>query len=667
MGATLAQAVAAALLVLVVPGYCWARTLFPSLDWVEKVTVTIALSLFLVPTAALLIARVFGTGITLPVAMAAVITVTVVGFLLQLRTGSAPVHRLSELKLPPLRSAAVVPLSVAAILILIVSLQRLPMRPWAGYIAPFILATGILYLGENVLRARRSHCAKPDAMHVPPSAADYGRAPSVEQPRWTSAILSYRALLSAVLLLTLVRGYLGPVRHDWPFIRGYDLYAHAVMTNLMITEGSNKSYQVYPPGFHTLSAVMVQLSGLETLDLYAALAPELALLPALSCYTFGRRLLGPAYGLASALFAGVLLNTTGLLMHYATWVDIIVAGFLLVLTLMSLVMLLNNPSVRNVVLFVFLGASIVLWHTISTFYLVLLLGLVSVLALPYLLWRDRTRGAALLLALALLSFVSVFYAWDTYDLPRTVGALLGRSEATAAASQIGAVAGRYKPRDVMTLPRYLSQPIVWFGMLALLLLPAGIRRMSFAQLTAILLLVAWSLAFWIGSRTSFFASRFARDLGVPLCLLAGTTLVTVLRSLPRSLSSISWDRAAPTVAVLFLTLVVAQDAQRSLVAASKRDPSLIIDSNIAAAGKWLKAHNEGGRIIAHARKVQDTSAMMLALSGYSGMLAIPVQQQINFPRLVPPRPLEEVKEVARVTSHPHDSRTREMVPPKTGG
>src|SRR3712207_7185044 len=44
-------------------------------------------------------------------------------------------------------------------------------------------------------------------------------------------------LLPAVLALALVRGFAGPVLHDWPFVRGVDHYSHAVMAQLMMTEG----------------------------------------------------------------------------------------------------------------------------------------------------------------------------------------------------------------------------------------------------------------------------------------------------------------------------------------------------------------------------------------------------------------------------------------------
>ena len=51
----------------------------------------------------------------------------------------------------------------------------------------------------------------------------------------------------------------------------------------------------------------------------------------------------------------------------------------------------------------------------------------------YLLRRDRRRGVCLLLSLAALGIFSVFYAWDTYDLPNLVAGMLGGSETGRAA------------------------------------------------------------------------------------------------------------------------------------------------------------------------------------------------------------------------------------------
>jgi hypothetical protein len=66
--AELLRALPVAVMVGTVPGYFWARSLSPVTDRVELLAYSTALSATLVPTAALLQARIFGTGVTLPIA-----------------------------------------------------------------------------------------------------------------------------------------------------------------------------------------------------------------------------------------------------------------------------------------------------------------------------------------------------------------------------------------------------------------------------------------------------------------------------------------------------------------------------------------------------------------------------------------------------------------------
>ena len=86
------------------------------------------------------------------------------------------------------------------------------------------------------------------------------RKPEPQEPSLQEALpetdspITRRLLLPAVLLLALVRGYAGPVLHDWPFVRGVDHYSHAVMANRMMARGKIEPYLIYPPGFHTMTA-----------------------------------------------------------------------------------------------------------------------------------------------------------------------------------------------------------------------------------------------------------------------------------------------------------------------------------------------------------------------------------------------------------------------------
>jgi hypothetical protein len=150
--------------------------------------------------------------------------------------------------------------------------------------------------------------------------------------------------------------------HDWPFIRGVDHYSHAVMANLMMTEGEIEPYLIYPPGFHTLTAMISRFSGLDPLEIFPVLAPALLLLPALACYTLARRLWGWPYGVAAALFAGVLHGGTYFYYNDAMYPNLITSQFLLVVTIAALTGLYEAPSPRRGLALALVGSSVVLYH-----------------------------------------------------------------------------------------------------------------------------------------------------------------------------------------------------------------------------------------------------------------------------------------------------------------
>src|SRR5688500_7240060 len=103
MLADLIRAVPAAVLVGIVPGWFWTRLLRASADRVERVAWSVALSMALVPTAALVQARLLGTGVTLAVAVASPLVVFFSGLAAYLRFGPAkgPDDPLAPLPAPP--------------------------------------------------------------------------------------------------------------------------------------------------------------------------------------------------------------------------------------------------------------------------------------------------------------------------------------------------------------------------------------------------------------------------------------------------------------------------------------------------------------------------------------------------------------------------------------
>jgi hypothetical protein len=479
-------------------------------------------------------------------------------------------------------------------------------------------------------------------------------------PRWWP--LASSVLTAITLLMVLARGYLGPVLHDWPFIRGGDQFSHAVMTNLMMTEGKTGTYLVYPQGFHTLTALVSRLSGLEPLEVFPVLGPALTVLPALACFALACRLWGRSYGVVAAFFSGVLLVGTYDSFAEARYPNVVSADFLLVLAVAALIGVYGAPGVRSGLLFATLGSSVVLYHQVASFYLALLLVLVAALSLPYLLLVRHRRGTiAISLSLLLLGLLSVLYAWSTYDLPDLVTGLIGGSDTGAGGRAVTIAIGSQDPLSLEHLVETTSQPVMWLGVLGALLVVGSLLRgrLGTSQRLAYLTLLLWSLLLLAGSRTSLsgFPQRFERDLGMPLAILATLSLVTILRPLmPRGPgASLATRLVAVPVAALALAVVGLQAAENLGNAAA---PSTnVISSEVAAGGEWLGDNHTGGNIVVTPYLNDHVpGSAMLAMGGYTGLRSY-TEKRLRSPRALPPSGKESLLAARWVTHHPVGERT----------
>src|SRR5215210_366015 len=519
----LMRALLAATVVALLPGWFWSRVLLSggSSYFYERLTYSIALSMALVPALALIPTRLLGMGVSLSVSLVCAGVVffsglgvyVVVGSAKEATTeeavGRAP-KKLSTLTLGLLTVGFGMGLGVLAGVVPGVPIRppiTVGLVPSTGVmfaIALLVFFAGLVYLVE-------SH----------PEPAPEPQEWSVELRRPPVVVLAQRLLLPAVLVVALLRGYLGPILHDWPFIRGVDHYSHAVMAQLMMSQGEIEPYLIYPPGFHTITAMICRLSSLEPLELFPLLAPLLLLLPALALYVLAQRVWGWPYGVAAALFS-VLLGGTYLHFAEARYPNFIGTQFLMVIAISALISLYARPSIRSGLLFALVGSSVVLYHQVASLYLAALLGLVGVLFVPYLLLRDRSRGVVLLWSLMLLGALSVIYAWDTYDLPQVVGGLLGGSETGRGGEAVAMAIGTKPAYDLGHLLATTSRPVAWLGLLGVVLIAGELLRgrVRVPQSLAYLTLIFWVVLLFVGSRTplSGFPQRFGRDLGIPLAV-----------------------------------------------------------------------------------------------------------------------------------------------------
>ncbi|MGI8859584.1 MAG: hypothetical protein ACR2HO_05465 [Rubrobacteraceae bacterium] len=660
----LARAFVAVMIVGVAPGWFWAVLLGPSSDRAERLCYSIALSLALVPAVALVPARLFGVGVSLPLTMISVLVVFVAGLFAYARFGGVKggdeplATRPGGLGLPVL-----IPLSVALLLLLGVVVDALPGARMAPLISLIFVSAGVAHL----LDSRRQDASKPLEVQEP---AEYGSSPGV--------VVAWYAALAAVLGLVLVRGYLGPARFDWPYIRGVDQYEHAVLTDLTVSTGTTGSFMLYPPGFHYLTAAIQNLSGLEPLEIFPVLAPALPVLPALGCYVLGRRLWGQPCGVAAAGFAGLLIS--GPYMHFAEarYPNLITAHFLIAVTVTALIALFTAPSVRSGLLVAILGSSVVLYHQVGSFYEAVLLAFVALIFLPYLLLRERRTGIVMLASFALLGFLSVLFAWDTYDLPSMVGGLLGGSGTGRGGDAVLMAIGTQPPLSLAHFLSITSQPALWFGLLGALLLMVGggaearpSRALAYSLARSTLLV--WTVLLFVGSRTAMsgFPERFERDVGIPLSVLAGFAFVAVVGSMwPRGRIVPATLLAAATAAMLAMICVGIKAGENLKDGAgpdsripkplATRSSQVMTTPEVVEAGRWLEVHNTGGNIVASPYLGLAPSRAMLAMGDYTGVQSYD-PLRIKAARDLPPSGAGPLWDALWILQHPDGERTHRLL------
>jgi hypothetical protein len=660
----LIRALPVAVVVYLLPGWFWARLLRASANCAEQAAFSVALSMALVPAVLLVPTRVFGLGITLAAAAAAPVLVFSAGLLAYLRFGPAKGYDAPIAPLPPspgtlslslLATALALALGVVAGVLPRVQIDPLVtvgVVPDMGTLTATLVLVGFAGI-VHVIESRQEPA---------PPAEPHEQA---VEPRGAPFALARRLLLPAVLLLALVRGYAGPALHDWPFVRGVDHYSHAVMAELMMTRGRIEPYLIYPPGFHTMTAEISRLTGLEPLEVFPVLAPALLLLPALALYALSNRLWGWECGVAAALFS-VLLGGTYYYYNDAMYPNLVSSQFLMVLALAALVALYASPpSVRGGLLLALLGSSVVLYHPVASMYLAVILALVGLFFVPYLFLRDRRKSVALFLSLGLLGLLSVLYAWDTYDLPRLVGGLFGENETGRGGAAVAMAIGTKPAYDLGHLLATTSQPVAWLGSLGVILAAGELlrRRVGAPQALAYLTLILWALLLFVGSRTSLsgFPDRFERDFGIPLAVFAALALVTMLRSLwPRRRAALL---ATSSLVVLLAGILVGGQAVRSLEQAAGPSPRLKDrppPAAVAAAGAWLEEHNDGGNIIATPYLAYVPSRGMLAMGGYTGMQSYDAAR-IRRGRDLPPFGAGPLWDALWVLKNPAGERTRQIL------
>ncbi len=643
----LARALTAAVVAVVLPGYFWAVFLRPAGGLAERLTYSTALSMASVPAIALALARMAGTGVTLWVAVVSVALVFVSGLGAVVVKGAAAGAADPLLPRPrPVRDGRVLGLIAVAFALVLLSMANLPIPGLVlAVIALALIAAGVLAVRQ--------------AGHAT-DTGPAGHAAETEPGGSFPAVFRAPALM-IVLGLTAFRAYFGVIRHDWPYLRGSDLFSHAVMAEQMLAHGSYSSYLVYPPGFFTLTAVVCRLCGLPPLSLFPVLAPALLLVTAMGAYALATRLWGGAYGVLAAGLSGLVLTGSYAGFAAGRYPDLVSAYFLMVMTVAALITFYEAPTARSGILLAVVGGSVVLYHSVASLYLAVLLAFVVLTVLPYLVWRHhRQEARALVLALAGVGVLAACYAWVTYGLPPFLGGKSATSTAVSIAlgSQPAPVPGQ--------LLNALAPAIVWLGALGVAMLIVSVRYLrTTPQILAAVTVLLWCAMMYVGSRTAMdgFPKRFERDIGGPLSVIGALALGVVLMSLPRGRVRARTAAGLMSVAAagLVSAMVVAQAVGNQVTSA--RPARDVLTHQVAAAGVWLARHNDGSGTIISSPYMNNggiSNRAVLAMGGYTGLQSY-APLRIRHPRSLPPAGRKPLLDSQEVLAHPQSCRAANIL------
>lgn len=684
--ADLIRAWPAAAAAAVLPGFFWARVLRPASGLGERLAFSTAISMAAVPPVAVVLARAAGSGIALWVALVAVLLVFGSGALALWLKGGAGGPAGPVLPRPArVRDPLTLVLIAVALLLALVS----TLRPHASGWLPLLTAVVVIVAGvcagwgpntgepepTPVARAATEQPAADSATAAsatgsttvgeaawhrtgttPAGAHPAGAGPPTSQPTARPAALV--GALALVLALTAARAYEGVIRFDWPYLPGGDQFSHAVMTQQMLAHGSYPAYLVYPPGFSSLTAVICRFSGLTPLALFPVLAPTLVVVAALGAYALASRLWGGWYGIAAAVLSGLVL--TGAFNGFAEgrYPDLVSAYFLIVMAVAAVISFYQSPTLRSGVLTVVVGASAMFYHSVAALYLVVLMALVAVTGLPYLLYKGRRREAgALTLTLAGVTVLAGGYAAYVYELGK-----LGGHSATSTAVSIAL--GSQSPLSPQHLLAELTPPVVWLGLLGAAALAVSLRhRASPAQLLAAVTLLGWCVLMYAGSRTAAdgFPQRFERDLGAPLTVTGALAIGLIARSL------LAWRPGGKAVTALTATAAAALavimlgfQGLHDLKAENHKGQEVLTPA-VAAAGRWLGAHNTGGNVISTPYLNPGISnRAVLAMGGYTGLQSYS-PRRIAHPRSLPPAGKQPLLDSRTVLLQPNSCQASRVI------
>lgn len=327
---------------------------------------------------------------------------------------------------------------------------------------------------------------------------------------------------------------------------GGDAAGHNVLV-LEFLNGHFAQFFYYHAIWYIVTAALTLLTGLNSLTVMAWLAPMLLVATAGALYGFNRRAFGALAGIASVLLIGIFSYQPYQTLFDGGFPNVLAAGTVLPLILMAFLVALEKRKFYWWLLALAGFAVLTYSHHLTTIYSLAIIFVFLVIEMIAGLRRRGTNGWLILAGLAMIlagSFLGLVWLLNS---PLTNSTKILFSQFVALSGQfpflhlIGRLDNANAIWPLAIYPNAIGEAVVYLGLGGFVVaLFHAVHRPQSRVGRASCLLVVWASILLIGSQipSLSFPVRLARDAAIPLTLLAGLFIETIIdfivsRRLPR--------------------------------------------------------------------------------------------------------------------------------------
>jgi hypothetical protein len=317
---------------------------------------------------------------------------------------------------------------------------------------------------------------------------------------------------------------------------GGDAVNHNIITQTIMREPLQALN--YHTAWHIIVALISSVTTIPTITVMAWLAPLLLFTMGLALYAFNRYFFGQIAGVASLILIGFFSYQPLQTLQDGGFPNVLAAGTVMPLIFIALDKLFTaQQKGRFAALFIGTLILLVFSHHIVTLYTLPIIGLLLFMELLRYL---RRVGVALPLILIVLALITVagFYGlvWLTNSpLAGSAGSLLKQFMTIQTSYPFITLIGKLENSNAIwpleIYPNGIGEAIVYLGIGGLLVATyQAFRQRGQHQFRGYFLLIVWAVILFAGSRMAGlgFPVRLARDLAIPLALLGGVFIQTII-------------------------------------------------------------------------------------------------------------------------------------------